>query len=628
MVEDDGLIAYSLSAELRKAGFEVAGIAASGEEALQQIELVRPQLILIDIHLRGQMDGIELAERVRAQFETPVIYVTALSDADTLRRAKTTDPFAYLAKPVDADALYASIGTALRKHRAQGDLRKLRNYLATVLAEIETGVILTDERGAVQFLNLYAERVTGWGLALAQGRCVGSVLPLLEGGSIKCFETLITDVLEKGTPESYPVGLHSRGRDGRRFPLGVEVTPSKDPRGVFAAVITFQTASDSLGNTQPAGNDRLLLAIGRMAAGLAHDINNILTIILGAAEMALHTTPSQGSSPVHEIIHAAETAADITHKFLGFSSKRPSKPQLVNWNAIIRDHDRFYRHLLGPGVSWSVRLEPQLGLVLADPTALTEVLLDLVTSSRDSMPNGGDIILRTTNVPADSRIHPNSSAAEYVSFAVHGSGTGMDADTAQRAFEPFFSEKDKAECTQLVSPLVLGLVHELGGFVDVESRIGSGTTLTVCLPRASAAAKAVPPALQSHSGRRLVVVDDDPAVRRVLVSILVADGHRVIAAENGREALELVNKHEEPVDLLITDLVMPGLSGPELSAAIRVSQPGVKTLFVTGFPGDLLKGSNASDEKCVLSKPFSRTGLLRKVNALLESAGDRFTTTL
>ena len=476
VVEDDGLIAYSLSADLRKAGFEVAGVAASGEDALQQIELVRPQLILMDIHLRGQMDGIELAERVRAQFETPVIYITARSDADTLKRAKTTEPFAYLAKPVGASALYASIGTALRKHRAQGDLPQLRNYLST-----------------------------------------------------------------------------------------------------------------------PA--------------------------------VALHTPRSKGFSPMHETIQAAESAADITQNLLAFSSKQSSKPQLVDWNEVIRDHDRFCRRLLGPGVSFSTRLEPQLGLVHADPTALTEVLLNLVTNSRDSMPNGGSIMLRTTNVSGGSRIHPNSSPADLVSFAVHDSGAGMDAGGAERVFEPLFS-KEKAERSQLGLSIVHGLVDELGGFIDVESKIGSGTIFTVCFPRASPAAGVGPAVPQPLSGKHLLVVDDDPAVRRVLVSILAAEGHWVVEAENGREALELVNKHDGPFDLLITDVVMPGLSGPALSSAVRVSQPGIKTLFVTGFPGDLLRGSNASDEKCVLSKPFSRTGLLRKVNALLQSAPYRSTTTL
>ena len=624
VVEDEGIIAHSIAATLEKAGYQVAGIAGSGEEALSKLSEIQPQLILMDIHLNGRIDGIELSERVRELFEIPIVYLTAHSDKETLNRAKITSPFGYLPKPVQQNNLFTSIEIALFKHRVESELRQQRAWLNTVLNTMGDGVIVTGNGGAVQFLNPQAERLTGWLTHEAKGEPVARILPLIDRSLELSLDTLILDSIAKGFPTVLPSDLHTVSLSGVTFPIDGEIAPSIDERGAVGAVITFRSASLRLKEEGEIRHDHKMLAVGRLAAGVAHDFNNLLTVVLGTAEMALATLPagSQLCNAMHQIIQAGETAADVTRKLLTFSSKHASAAQNVDLNTIISTHEGLCRHLLGSQISWSCTLAPGLGLVRADPTELAEVLMNLVTNARDAMPDGGHLMIQTKNVDLETHpLLPNQNS-RYIALIVEDNGKGMDATTAEHLFEPFFTTKFAGKGTGLGLSIVDGIVRDIGGNIDVDSEPGLGTTFTVYFPRAAGAGPTLVPALENVNSpvreKTLLVVDDDHAVRRILLLNLQDQGYKVLEAECGSQALRIAEEQQGRIDLLITDVMMPDMNGPQLSAKLQALYPGLKTMFVTGFSGDLLRDHDLPpDETSLLRKPFRQTQLLEKVNKLL-----------
>ncbi len=625
VVEDEGIIASSISDSLRKAGYEVAGIARSGEETLLKLSGITPQLILMDIHLSGRMDGIELAGKIRETFDIPIVYLTAHSDRETLNRAKITEPFGYLPKPVQQSNLYTAIEIALYKHRVDYELRQNRASLNTVLGSMHDGVLVVDNAGIVQFINAHAERLTCWPACEAIGQPVSSVLPLTDKNLEVSVDKLLTGTLGQHWPKALPPGLLATDREGNTFPLDGDIATSTDALGSVGTVITFRSAAERLKHEQDIRHDHKMLAVGRLAAGVAHDFNNLLTVVLGTAEIALAQLPPghELCGSIQQIIQAGETAADVTRKLLTFSSKQVTPARVVDWNSIIRSHEGLCRHLLGPHITWSMTLGAKSGLVRADPAELAEVLINLVTNARDAMPEGGHLTIQTADVDLEAvpLLVPQTNG--YVALIVEDTGRGMDASTAEHLFEPFFTTKLSGKGTGLGLSIVDGIVRELGGSIDVDSEPGLGTTFRVYLPCVSGFVQTPAPTFQKPLPPRekvLLVVDDDHAVRRVIVTALDGHGYRVLEAESGKQAFEIAKEQAGGIDLLISDVMMPGMNGPDLSLKIQSLYPGVKTMFVSGFSGDLLKEHDLNPaEVCLLRKPFRQAQLLAKIQTMLGS---------
>ena len=281
VVEDEGIIAHDLAATLRKGGYEVAGIASSGEEALLKLSAIHPQLIIMDIRLGGTIDGIELAEKVQAEFDVPVVYLSAHSDPATLNRAKLTGPFAYLSKPVAQKSLFTSIEIALFKHHAESELRRQRAWLQTILDSMADGVIVTDQSGAIEYMNQPAERLTGWRAADAQRKTVDTVLPLINLGLESPASDLIPAAIASRMPCRLPSGLHAATHDGASFAIDGEIEPSGEDEDSAGAVITFRDATERLKRESVLRHEQKMLAVARLAGGVAHDFNNLLTVIIG-----------------------------------------------------------------------------------------------------------------------------------------------------------------------------------------------------------------------------------------------------------------------------------------------------------------------------------------------------------
>ena len=378
-------------------------------------------------------------------------------------------------------------------------------------------------------------------------------------------------------------------------------------------------------------------ALGRFAGGIAHDFNNLLTGILGYCDLALDDLAegAEGRAEVTAIRDTARRAASLTQQILAFSRRQVLQPSPLDLNAVVRDMQGMVERLVGAPVQVELQLAPSLGSVVADRGQLEQVLMNLIVNARDAMPDGGQLRITTGELQVEDELPASFelSPGRWVCLAVHDSGIGMEHGVQAQIFEPFFTTKERGKGTGLGLATVDGIVQQSGGRLQVESAPGMGSTFRVFLPaRAEPAPARTDVASPTPSANRafaaapatILLVEDEDAVRAVAESALRRRGFTVIAARDGEEALALADAHDAPLDLLLTDVVMPGMSGPQLADCLRVRQPELRVLFASGYTDDeqVLRGV-ATDELAFLPKPFTPEQLAARVNAVLaQHAGD------
>ena len=371
-----------------------------------------------------------------------------------------------------------------------------------------------------------------------------------------------------------------------------------------------------------------LEAVGRLAGGVAHDFNNMLTVINSYTELALKSLPPNHSmlGDLDEVRKAGARAARLTGQLLAFSRKQIMKLVICSLNSVIVDIERMLRRVIGEEVGLILRLAPDLGTILADPGQLEQVLMNLVVNSRDAMNKGGTITIETCNRdvgPDVVRSRAEVRPGPYVTLSVSDTGSGMDDATVARIFEPFFTTKSPGKGTGLGLPTVYGIVAQSGGHIDVDSKVGTGTTIRIHLPRqqgqvvhanlAESAIDASPP-----SSETILLVEDDPSVRRLVHRVLSQRGYRVLTACSGNEALSLVANHKNTIALLLTDVVLPGMDGCELARTLLVDQPSMKVMYMSGYTAEAVLHLGPGDERAMLiEKPFAVADLLRQIRSVL-----------
>jgi PAS domain S-box-containing protein len=369
-------------------------------------------------------------------------------------------------------------------------------------------------------------------------------------------------------------------------------------------------------------------AVGQLAGGVAHDFNNLLTAIIGNAELLLRVIEPEDARrlDVLEINRAAHRAATLVRQLLAFSRKQVLQPRVVDLNAVVGDLSTMLRRVLGEHVELRLELQPELGRVLADPGQLEQVITNLAVNARDAMPSGGTLTIRTAdvdaaNVPGQS---PESMplVGPLVELTVRDDGVGMDERTLARLFEPFFTTKELGRGTGLGLATVYGIVRQSGGHIRVNSRLHHGSTFTVYLPRVEGAGERAEelPGWNDEPGAAgtVLVVEDEVSVRRLACRVLRARGYRVLEASDGREALRLLHQHEGPVDLVVTDIIMPGLSGPALVERLLLEEPDVKVLYITGYSEEAIRQQGVLPAGgALLEKPFTAHQLADRVRGIL-----------
>ncbi len=376
-----------------------------------------------------------------------------------------------------------------------------------------------------------------------------------------------------------------------------------------------------------------LESIGRLAGGVAHDFNNLLTVINGYAGMLLGRTQAGDKmrAPLSAIQHAGERAAELTQQLLAFSRKQLVQPRPIDLGALLNQTADMLRRLVGEDIAVIVSSEPGLAIVTADPGQVHQVLMNLAANARDAMPSGGELRFRTRNVVLDasySAAHPEVNPGEYVLLEVADTGLGMDEKTRAHIFEPFFTTKERGSGTGLGLATVYGIVRQNSGSIEVESVAGSGTTFRVLLPRTAdslTSDDATEDTPRSLDGiETVLVVEDLDEVRRLAVEVLKAHGYKVLEAASGALALELLQRSGERVDLLITDMVMPGMSGWQLAEELKPLQRQMLVLYMSGYSEQVMSSQGVLEPGLpFLAKPFTAQQLLTKVRSLLGSTVQR-----
>jgi nitrogen-specific signal transduction histidine kinase/ActR/RegA family two-component response regulator len=369
-------------------------------------------------------------------------------------------------------------------------------------------------------------------------------------------------------------------------------------------------------------------AVGELAGGVAHDFNNLLMVMKGHAEMLLdrlgeNTAELQNAKQIHE---AAERAAGLTRQLLAFSRKQVLQPRVLDMNEAVGGMIQMVSRIIGESIELAFLPGSKLGCVKADPSQIEQVVLNLVVNARDAMPKGGRLTIETTNIDLDRSYATSHAVVEpgpYVMLTVTDNGCGMDTETQARIFEPFFTTKGPGRGTGLGLATVYGVVKQSGGYIWVYSEVGHGTTFKVYLPRVAATADKLvaekQPAAPSPGTETILFVEDEENVRELVSEYLQARGYTVIEAGDGIAALELAEKHSGSIQLLITDVVMPKLSGRELATRISAQRKDLKVLYISGYTDDsVFRHGVLEGGMSFLQKPFNLKALAEKVRAILD----------
>jgi len=415
-------------------------------------------------------------------------------------------------------------------------------------------------------------------------------------------------------------------KDGSYRSLLWNATPLPETQLVYAAAHDITEHKRLLGQLLQA---QKMEAVGKLAGGIAHDFNNLLTIINGYSQLVLERLGSDDPQreQIDEIKKAGDRAAALTRQLLAFSRQQVLEPQVLDLNAVVANLEKMLRRLIGEDIELEAVLGPELGRVKGDPGQIEQIIMNLAVNSRDAMPKGGKLTIETANVDLDghyARSHLAVTPGPYVMLAVSDAGIGMDADTLARIFEPFFTTKEMGKGTGLGLATVYGIVKQSGGNIWVYSEPNRGTTLKIYLPRVEEtlqpAEREKPRADLPKAAETVLVIEDEPAVRSLVRGVLQSRGYTVLQAGRGEEALAVSEQHQGPIHLLLTDVIMPGMSGRELAKRLGSKRPEMKVVYMSGYTDDAIVRHGLLEQgTAFIQKPFTPSSLARKVREVLES---------
>jgi signal transduction histidine kinase/response regulator RpfG family c-di-GMP phosphodiesterase len=613
----------------------------SADDALEVMGRETDIAVVISDQRMPRMQGDELLSRLRTSSDAERILITGFADLSAVIRAVNDGKiFAYVTKPWNAEDLQLKVRTAVDHFRLAKELTQERqrlqrqtHLLNSILDSMAEGVIAIGRSGELLLFNRRAGEVLGihprgatmppnW--MKACGLCDRDGKTPLE----RDRDPLLRAMKGESSPE---VELFVRRAPvGTGVTVAVATTPLLDHDGKLAGGIAlFRDVTRQRVLEQQLAHSQKMDAIGRLAGGVAHDFNNLLAVIMSYAGLLLEeiTEPSNRAD-LEELNAAARRAAALTSQLLTFSRPQAIQARTIELNELVRDLEKMLKRVISEDIELVSTLAPNLWAVRADVSQVEQIIVNLAVNARDAMPKGGKLEIETANVTvrgSDMSAHPGAAIGDFVMLAVSDTGTGMDEETKRRIFEPFFTTKAVGTGTGLGLSTVYGIVRQSGGHIVVDSQVGRGTCFRIYMPRVHDVAE--PASLRSQAPSRLLgdetilLVEDDDAVRRVTSRILTHLGYTVLDARRAGDARRLSAEHGARIGLLLTDVVMPEITGPELARELCTLNPGMRVIYMSGYTGSVLADPSTLEPGIAyLEKPFSPASLAAKVREALNTS--------
>lgn len=672
IIDDEPLIRLAMADYLTEYGYQTV-TAGDGVEGLTQARSGRFHAILVDLRM-PRVDGLEVIATLKAeQPKLPTVVVSGtgvLSDAIEAMRLGAWD---YITKPIqDMDEITVVIEQVLDKARLMAERERAEEALQIAHDELEQRVeertaelttanaalqaeiierkrmakalresekrfralvqhssdiiVLLDADGTVRYVSPAVERILGYPPDSFVGQ---NPLEHVHLGDVEATQQVLDAVMQQpGTPILHEFRL--RHVDGSWVHIETVINNLLHDPSVQSLVVNARDVTERERLIAQFLQAQKMEAVGRLAGGVAHDFNNLLTVIQISAQLVMRQLRPEDPlwEHVQQIKKAGERASRLTRQLLSFSRKEVVEPRVVQINRVVKDLSRMLHRIIGEDIELTITLADTLWPVKIDPSQIEQVIVNLAVNARDAMPKGGRLSLKTANIvldEADTVHRPEVQSGEYVMLSISDTGVGIDDKIKAHLFEPFFTTKDSGQGTGLGLSTVYGIVKQNRGDIQFASQVGQGTTFTIYLPRATKKETPSQVHLQNAPGSTLrgsetiLVVEDEASVRELAVHILKTHGYQVLAAQNGPEALQISSEYDNPIHLLLTDVVMPEMNGKELVERLQRQQPQLQVLYMSGYSDDVIAHHDVFEKGVVfLSKPFTLEALTQKVRDVLE----------
>ena len=689
VVEDEMIVALDLQSKLERMGYSVPITCNRGEDAVEQVGELRPDIVLMDINLAGEIDGVEAALRIRDRFFVPVVFLTAFSDEATLQRAKQAHPSGYLLKPFQDKELHATLSTAISRHRAdrqQRILQQVHEAIWDMQRERDIGDVLVHIKSALQELGIpfnegsinlvdasadpptvrFCEmnRDAEWAELESQNREL--VVRMWRGGVPVYRRDLAQEdfhgeqeALSQHFGEPVRAVLDVPFAQGTLSINSTEPDPfSDDDIAVLGELVHVledgfrrlqdiraleqrnqalerEIAERKRAEAESARLENQLLhaqkmeAVGELSAGIAHNFNNMLGAVVGNLELVMMEDLGEAREYLEEAVASCQEAADIVKQLLVFSRRSEIAREPVPIYPLVEQVMGICRRTFDRKIEIDVQGDTSEWAVMGDRGQLYQAFLNLCINARDAVEdlvrNDGKrlprIALEVGRVhlnAAERDAHPEARPGPYVRLTIADNGSGMDAEIRERIFEPFFTTKEMGRGTGLGLAIVYSVMEQHGGWIDVQSSPGDGTTFQILLP-ARAAVQSEPPATREtgliRGTETLLIVDDEPSVRSMQSSLLTRCGYTILTAQDGEEGVAVLDREKEEIDLVLLDLSMPRMSGLQALSRMRTIKPGIKVIVQTGYIDEVI-GLEETVE--VIAKPFQVRNLLATLRRVLD----------
>jgi two-component system cell cycle sensor histidine kinase/response regulator CckA len=626
VVEDEGIVAMEIRNRLASMGYVVVAVVAAGELAIEKAGELQPDLVLMDIRLKGKLDGISAAEQIRAQFDIPVIFLTAYADEHTLQRAKVTEPYGYVLKPFEERELHIAMEVALYKHRIEHRLKENEHRLATTLNSIGDAVVATDINGAINFMNQAAEILTGWTQQAALGQNGQQLLQFVDEKTHTALESPIAQAIHRGV-------MVNLGRDtllitrasGQTLTEG-QVSPIRDETNrMLGVVLVFRDVTEQRKIENELLKMQRLESLGLLAGGIAHKFNNFLAaIISNIALIKLRTRREEAIyGKLESVEKTAWKAADAAQQLLTFSKGGAPIKKATSIIEIITAATEL--GLRGANTHYQLALGADLWPVDVDQGQICQVFTNLFMNADQAMAEGGIIQVCAENIQFVAKSDMGLAPGRYLHVWVKDQGIGIPKNLLPRIFDPYFTTKPNASGLGLTT--AYSIVQRHAGHIMAESEAGQGATFHVYLPVAEQNLETPAPlsTVQQEAlpgQKRILLMDDEDVVRECADDVLKHLGYQVAFAKDGMEAIETyqqANIRGEPFDAVILDLtVQNGMGGKEAIRQLLTIDNQVKAIVSSGYSHDpVMANFREHGFRGVLAKPYTIEELNKTLSQIL-----------